>query len=90
MIKKSILTVALVLGFASSAGAICYSVSPGLFVVNHRNGVLRGGNFRASVRCTRNAPQLMYWRGGTLCDGSTFYGRYLGRPFSCSVRRIGR
>ena len=90
MIRKCILTLMLVGGFASSAAALCYTVSPGLFVVNHRTGVLRGGNFRASIRCTRNAPQLMYWRGGTLCDGSTFYGRYLGRSFSCSVRRITR
>jgi hypothetical protein len=90
MIKKSILTVALMFGFASSANAICYNLSPGLFFINHRSGFLRGGNFRASVRCTRNTPQYVFWRGGTLCDGSTFYGRYLGRSFSCSVRKITR
>ena len=90
MIKKSILSVALVFSFASSAAALCYTVSPGLFFVNHRAGFLRGGNFRASVRCTRNTPPYVYWRGGTLCDGSTFYGRYLNKPFSCRVYRISR
>jgi hypothetical protein len=80
----------LMFGFASSANAICYNLSPGLFFVNHRSGILRGGNFRASVRCTRNTPQYVFWRGGTLCDGSTFYGRYLGRSFSCSVKKITR
>lgn len=90
MIKKIMLSCVLALGITSSAGALCYTVSPGLFVVNHRTGVLRGGNFRASIRCSRNAPQLMLWRGGTLCDGSFFYGRYLGKPFSCNVYRISR
>lgn len=90
MIKKVILTIVLIGGFASSAAALCYTVSPGLFFINHRSGVLLGGNFRASVRCSRNTPKYVFWRGGTLCENSTFYGRYLGRPFSCSVRRIAR
>lgn len=88
--RKLLGALALSLLVVTEAVALCYTVSPGLFVVNHRTGVLRGGNFRASIRCTRNAPAYMYWRGGTLCDGSTFYGRYLGRSFSCSVRKITR
>jgi hypothetical protein len=75
---------------ATEAFALCYTIGPGLFVVNHRTGVLRGGNFRASVKCTRNSPKFMIWSGGTMCEGGSFYGRYLGRPFSCSVRKITR
>lgn len=90
MIKKSILTLVLVGGFASSAAALCYSVTPGFFFMNHRSGFMRGGNFIATIRCTRNTPPLVYWRGGTLCEASTFYGRYQNRSFSCSVNRIIR
>jgi hypothetical protein len=90
MIKKSILTVAFIFGFASSAAAVCYTVGPGLFVINHRSGFLQGGNFRASARCTRNTPKFVFWRGGVLCENTTIYGRFQGRSFSCSIRRITR
>ncbi len=90
MIKKSVLALVLAFSVIGNAEAICYRVSPGLFFMNHRSGFMRGGNFTAVVRCTRNTPPYVYWRGGVLCDRSTFYGRYLGRSFSCSVTRIMR
>lgn len=67
----------------------CLSVNTGWFIINHRYGLLRGGNFVASVSCTRNAPIYVLWRGGSMCEGGFFYGRNeLGRSYRCYVRRL--
>jgi hypothetical protein len=90
MFSKLVCSVILACLVVSEAVALCYTVGPGLFVINHRSGFLQGGNFRASARCTRNTPKFVFWRGGVLCENTTIYGRFQGRSFSCSIRRISR
>lgn len=76
--------------FSAEAQRYCARVGTGLVTINHRTGYLYGGNFYARVSCSRNAPSLVYWRGGSMCTGLYFYGRNLaGAPFSCLVRQLG-
>ncbi|MBX9580506.1 MAG: hypothetical protein K2X87_09375 [Gemmataceae bacterium] len=75
----------------ATAHAQCADIGPGYVQINHRNGVLYGGNFAARVSCTWNAPTVLYWRGGAMCRGRTFYGRNaLRQPFSCRVWNVWR
>ena len=74
---------------APQSHAQCLSISPGKIVINHRQGALYGGNFVARVACSWGAPVLVYWRGGGMCVGRSFYGRnFAGKPFSCRVLSV--
>jgi hypothetical protein len=65
-------------------------IRPGLLSINHRVGILYGGNFTARVACSRFAPAIVRWNGGLLCAGGSFYGRtYYGMPWRCEIRSIG-
>lgn len=94
MLRKALLTALLALaGITEAQAAPQYCVTfsrPGWLVINHRQGMLYGGNFWAQVSCTWNAPVFVYWRGGAMCTSRRFYGRNLaGSPYSCLVRRVG-
>lgn len=88
-IFRRLFAVIALLVVAGSAEAQCLKVYPGLIVINHRVGILYGGNFYARVQCTRFAPMVLRWTGGSMCAGRTFYGRNGARSFSCRVSQIG-
>jgi hypothetical protein len=69
----------------------CHQIGPGLVVINHRTGILYGGNFSAVVSCSRATPTYVRWLGSYMCPGRYFYGRTsAGVPFSCLVRQVGK
>ena len=75
---------------SAEAQRYCARVGTGLVTINHRVGILYGGNFYARVSCSRGAPSIVYWRGGSMCTGLYFYGRSAaGRSFSCRVLSLG-
>jgi hypothetical protein len=74
---------------SAEAQVYCANVYPGTVIINHRSGILYGRDFYARVSCTRNAPVLVYWRGGFMCTGRRFYGRSAWGSFSCAVRQLG-
>lgn len=89
-LKTIILTATLFL-LSTNAQAQCLRlIRPGYLSINHRVGILYGGNFTARVACSRFAPSIVRWNGGLLCAGGSFYGRtYYGMPWRCEIRSIG-
>lgn len=80
-----------VLVVPAAASAQCYSLFRGYLVFNHRTSRVFGSNFSARVTCSRYVPTYIYWLGGPLCVGGSFYGRNgLGQRYSCLVRSVTR
>lgn len=89
--KQLLLALLTSLSISTAHAITCANTAAGTAYINHRSGTFVGRNFSARVSCTRNTPRLVYWKGGFLCVGRTFYGRVAGSySFSCRVRSIGR
>lgn len=83
---KKLFTLLSTLLFITTPAHALYCVNTAAGYASIRASTLTGKNFAARVSCTRYAPAFLYWKGGIVCQGKSFYGR----NYTCRVTSIRR